>query len=75
MCGPDLPVLLLLIVLFVGLPAVIFSMLLYFFNYRKLSDSPKRTFLYSFGGKALVFGICFVCILVFWFGVKLVLEN
>jgi hypothetical protein len=66
MCGPDTIQLMLLIVLFAGFPAMILTLIVYFFKYRKLPESPKRTFLYSFGGKSLVFGIFLVFMSVAW---------
>lgn len=75
MCGPDTIQLMLLLVLFVGFPAMIITVLVYFFKYRKLPESPKRTFLYSFGGKSLVFGIFLVFTLVVWGVMILGLQN
>jgi hypothetical protein len=75
MCGPDTIQLMLLLVLFAGFPAMILTLMVYHFKYRKLPESPKRIFLYSFGGKSLVFGIFLVFMLVVWGVVILGFNN
>lgn len=75
MCGPDTIQLILLLVLFIGFPAMIITVMVYFFKYKKLPESPKKTFLYSFGGKGLVFGIFLVCMLIVWGVVILGFQN
>jgi amino acid transporter len=76
MSGPDtLQLVLLLVSVLLVFPALVLTLLVYFFRYRKLPESPNRTFLYSFGGKSLVFGIFLVFMLVVWGVVILGYNN
>ena len=75
MCGPDTFQFIVLLVLFLGCPAMVLTLLAYFFKYSKLPESPKRTFLYSFSGKSLVFGIFLVFMFVVWGVIILAFNN